>query len=48
MNKTKKSQAGSLLGKLGASARMKALSPLRRSQIAQKAARKRWGNRNPW
>ena len=35
---------GAALGKLGGQARAKAMSPERRSEIAKKAATKRWDN----
>lgn len=38
----KKNEAAALLGRLGGSARMKALSPERRSQIARLGAKARW------
>jgi hypothetical protein len=37
-----KSEAAATLGKLGGAARAKSLSPKQRTQIAKKAAKKRW------
>lgn len=37
-----KSEAAATLGKLGGAARAKALTPKKRSEIAKKAAAKRW------
>lgn len=48
MRRTKKSEAGERLGKVGAAARAKALSPQRRQEIARQAARKRWGRTGFW
>lgn len=47
MPKTKegKSAAASELGKLGGAARAKSLSAKKRSEIAKKAAKKRWAER---
>jgi len=47
----KKNKAAQMLGKLGGlkggKARAAALTPERRKEIAQKAAKARWGNHRP-
>lgn len=41
-----KSEAAATLGKLGGAARAKSLSPRKRSEIAKKAATKRWSQQD--
>lgn len=43
VSEDKRNPAAVALGKLGGAARAKALSPKKRSAIAKKAAKKRWG-----
>ncbi len=42
-----KSEAAATLGKLGGAARAKSLSAKKRSEIAKKAAAKRWATKRP-
>lgn len=42
---TSKSDAAASLGRLGGAARARALTPEKRSELAKKAAAKRWGKK---